>query len=231
MDPALNQVKTYRYLRIGMLLIIGFLAASIVVESAKTETNCLQRSISAYFHTPVRGVFVAALVAVGVCMVIIRGRTDLEDACLNLAGMLAPVVAFVPVSGTGRCISVPPSADPVAAEASVDNNMLALLITGSVGVVIAAAIVARSRRRRGGLVPLALAAAILVVMWVWFAADDTLIDSRMHYAAAITLFVFIGLVVLLNAVFHTRGFPGRSRLVGADQPERPRVVGTRRRTG
>src|SRR5205085_6408417 len=53
-------------------------------------------SISAYYYTPVRGMFAGALLAIGACLVCIRGSTTVEDILLNVAGMLAPVVALIP---------------------------------------------------------------------------------------------------------------------------------------
>jgi hypothetical protein len=46
---------------------------------------------------------VGALAALGVGMIALWGKTPIEDAFLNLAGMLAPVVAFVPTSRTNLC--------------------------------------------------------------------------------------------------------------------------------
>ena len=75
------------------------------------STGCFQTSISAYYYTPVHGVFIGALVAVGTCLICLRGNTDAEDILLNLAGMFAPVVALVPTPGTGSCGSVLTTAD------------------------------------------------------------------------------------------------------------------------
>ena len=57
---------------------------------------CQQTSISAYFYTPVRAVFITALGALGACLIIYRGNSITENIVLNLAGLAAIVVAFVP---------------------------------------------------------------------------------------------------------------------------------------
>ena len=40
--------------------------------------------------------------AIGFCLIVIKGSTAWEDTCLNVAGMLAPVVAVVPTSDAGK---------------------------------------------------------------------------------------------------------------------------------
>ena len=65
--------KTYRYLRIGMVGMVVFLATSLVIEAAKAD--CLQTSISAYYYTPVRSVFVGGMIAIGLCLIVIKGST------------------------------------------------------------------------------------------------------------------------------------------------------------
>jgi hypothetical protein len=49
----------------------------------------------------VRAVCVGALVAQGVGMVVLEPDNQLEDIFLNVAGVLAPVVAFVPTPDAG----------------------------------------------------------------------------------------------------------------------------------
>src|SRR3954452_4355983 len=73
-----------------------FLAASLVIELTLGDGEWLD-SISSYFYTPVRGVFVGTLNAMSVCLIAIKGRDrPREDLMLNLAGMCAPVVALCP---------------------------------------------------------------------------------------------------------------------------------------
>lgn len=138
-DPT---IKSYRYLRIGMIGAVGLLAVSIGLE--RLGVDCWQTSISGYYYTPVRAVFVGALMAIGLSLVVVKGRTEVEDGLLNVAGMLAPVVAVVPTTEVVSCWSVPPAQFPVDAddfatvfEAAIRNNMGALLVTAAVGLVVA----------------------------------------------------------------------------------------------
>ena len=97
-------------------------------------------SISAYYYTPVRGVFVGSLVAVGLGLVAIKGREGWEDSMLNLAGMLAPLVALVPtpISVPVAGFEVERRTVPAELVPAVENNVAALLVLGVVGLVFAA---------------------------------------------------------------------------------------------
>lgn len=177
-------LRTYRYLRIGMLGAVVLLAASILVERSKVD--CWQTSISAYYYTPVRAIFVGALMVIGFALIVYKGRTARQDRFLNGAGMLAPVVAVVPTTDVGVCWSIAPRPLPIEGDGlapwvvtNVDNNVAALLIAGAVALVAAAAIAVstgkapagRSRPRlsnleRSTVVSLGLAAGSLVGGWL-----------------------------------------------------------------
>src|SRR3954470_4971678 len=119
-----STTKTYLYLRVGLVALAVFLSASLVIELTWGDGRWLG-SISAYYYTPVRAVFVGTLVAMGVCLIAIKGRDrPREDLMLNLAGMCAPVVALCPIpledvaacGDATRC--VPPAYVP-----GVENNI------------------------------------------------------------------------------------------------------------
>lgn len=132
-----DALRTYRYLRIGMLGAVVLLGASVGREGA--DQPCWETSISAYWYTPAKPVLVGVLLAIGFAMIVIKGRTVYEDTALNFAGMFAPIVALVP---TG-----PPTKDqcnivvPSGIDEMVENNVFALLAAGlfclAVGFVIA----------------------------------------------------------------------------------------------
>src|SRR3954454_17073222 len=89
-------IKSYRYLRLSIVVVVAALMASVLLEVV--HAGCWQESISAYYYTPTHSVFVGGLVAIGVALIAVKGSTDLEDALLNISGVLAPIVAFVPPS-------------------------------------------------------------------------------------------------------------------------------------
>jgi hypothetical protein len=195
-------VNSYRYLRLSIVVVVLSLAASLLIE--RSHVSCWQESISAYYYTPVHAMFVGALVAIGVCLIAIKGSTDIEDMLLNVAGVLAPVVAFVPTS--------PPSRDCAStgfvggnAEAYIDNNVLAFAIGGAIAIAVAyVAARATGKARiptvdRPSAVGLTLGASLLVagVGWyVWF--RHSFLDHA-HGGAAIAMFAIIGLVMAINA--------------------------------
>lgn len=114
---SIDSVKTWRYLRLSMVGVVAALAAAVLYEHFQIkERDCFQTSISAYYYTPASSVFVAALVSIGVAMVCLRGSNRREDLLLNLAGMFAPIVAFVPTPGPGTCWSVQSATEARAAQ-------------------------------------------------------------------------------------------------------------------
>src|SRR5262245_17092786 len=134
--PDNPMVKTYRYLRIAMVVLVACLFASVVYEWHATGNGweCMQKSISAYYYTPAQAIFVATLFAIGACMVALKGNTETEDLLLNIAGSLAPVVALVPTPNKGTCMSILfPGGER---SANVANNMTALFAIGMLALVI-----------------------------------------------------------------------------------------------
>lgn len=212
----LDALKTYRYLRAGMIGAVALLGVSIWIEHSKAPSNCWQRSISAYYYTPVRAVFVGSMLVVGFALIVYKGRGTLEDFCLNMAGMLAPVVAVAPTMDVGKCYSLAPEAQPkidgVIAPwviANVSNNIKALLILGTIGGVVALGILVMNllseslqeevERGTVGLV----VATFLVLLGGWLSYlfwND--FYERAHGWAAVSMFVFLFFAIVVNAVQH-----------------------------
>ena len=215
-------VKTYRYLRISMVGAVVLLGVSILIE--RSNVDCWQTSVSAYYYTPVRAIFVGVLLTIGLCLIVIKGSTAWEDASLNAAGMLAPVVAVVPTTDVGECWSQSPGRLPVDADghlapwviANIGNNITALLITGIAGLLVAAVIasiatsnvkavaeVGDRSMRLGLLAAMAflIAGAALFVLWDGF-------ETRAHGIAAVLMFLFLALAVGGNA-WDRRSDPGQ----------------------
>lgn len=156
--PPGNAQKTYRYLRIGLIGCGVLLAASVLYEAGANGWSCFQTSISGYYYTPVRAVFVGALLAIGLALIVIKAETW-EDLWLNLAGMMAPVVALVPTRNLGACWSITPEPSPLESVdppvladwvvRNITNNIWALLITGAVGVIAAYVLYSVTQRSVG----------------------------------------------------------------------------------
>ncbi|WP_392542136.1 hypothetical protein [Oryzobacter telluris] len=199
-DPALAAVRTYGYLRLALAGLVLLLFASVALEFSATGYDCLQTSISAYWHTPARAVFVGVLVTMGVCLVALKGNTPGEDVALNFAGMLAPGVAFIPTSDPGSCSSVPIQVSDVAP--AVSNNMRALFVLGAVALAIG---IWSARRaggangiRRGDLVGILVAGAVMGGGAAWFFVARDSFVAHGHDVAAIPMFLAIVVAVWLN---------------------------------
>ena len=131
-------LATYRYVRLALVAVVAGLLASIALTAV--PQNCWQTSLSAFYFTLSHAVFVGALCATGVCLIVYKGLTRPEDILLNFAGFLAFVVALVPTHSpvhnpkdpTSSCgLWLPTDADATAA---VGNNITALLIGAAVGI-------------------------------------------------------------------------------------------------
>jgi hypothetical protein len=195
-------VKTYRYLRLSIVVVVLSLFASVLIE--RVHVGCWQGSISAYYYTPVHAVFVGALVAIGVSLVAIKGSTDVEDVLLNVAGVLAPIVAFVPTSApSGSC----PSTAFIGGDtkAYVDNNVLAYAIGGSVAIAVAyliARVMGKATIRTvdsPSVIGLVIAVALLAAGLTWYAAFRESFLDHAHAASAGAMFFIVAVVMVINA--------------------------------
>jgi hypothetical protein len=221
---ATDAIATYRYLRIGMIGAVVLLASSIALERSKV--HCWQTSISAYYYTPVRAIFVGAMMVVGFSLIVIKGRSVAENLCLNMAGMLAPVVAVVPTSDVGTCWSIQPNPLPIVHKMlapwvtdNIHNNIYALLIAGAIGLgvaVILARVVDQSIRGTiekvgaGTLLAVIGTGLMLLVAWAlitWWRQ----FGIRAHTDVAVLMFVFLIGAAASKAFDHHR--KGASRYV------------------
>jgi hypothetical protein len=204
-DPALEAVKTWRYLRLAMIVLVVGLAAAVLYEHAQVRSGCWQTSLSAYYYTPVRNAFVGALVAIGAGLIALRGNTDWEDLLLNLAGACAPVVAFVPIDRPGTCGSVLATAGE--RDADVANNVVALLTAGGVALLVLAGLTLAGRWNPRGarittssLVGFGITVVLYAVTALVFALGRPQFTEFGHPVAATAMFAFIYGNVWLNAV-------------------------------
>ncbi len=192
-------IKTYRYLRMAMAGMLVMLAVGVFLWWR--EEGTLRDSISSYYYSPAKGVFIAALVTIGVCMIVLKGNTPWEDTFLNLAGMLAPVVAFVPTPARDTCTNGRGVAELTAA--NIDNNMAALLTVGVVAVIVTFAFARHggngfSLRSASGT-GIVLSALVVAGGTFWYFQDGTSMDCFAHYTSAIPMFLLMVAVVGWNA--------------------------------
>jgi hypothetical protein len=183
---------TYRYLRVSIVTLAVLLGVSLLIE-LRWGTGEQFGSISGYYYSPVRSVFVGTLVAIGPALIALKGRPGWEDTLLDLAGMVIPVVAFVPTPyqfGAGVCPSgahtcVPPDLVP-----AVDNNVAALLVVGALGLAFAwwQRRFLTDRTKRVGLW---IATGVWIAFAVWFTQWHASFLQGAHGAAAALFFAFV----------------------------------------
>jgi len=215
LDVADHAVSTYRYLRLAIVTVILTLAVSLALE--RHAASCWQDSVSSYYYTPAHSVFVAALAVIGVALITIRGAQLWEEVCLNMAGFLAPVVAFVPTAWSSRnCPSNLTASTRPTVQGLLSgnhffarfstNNLLAFIVGGAFAVLLTSG-VARIRGRTSRLVPWgpelwwpALGCGLIVVIgFFWHRWWPASFNTHAHSYSAIGVFVFAGIVMFLTA--------------------------------
>lgn len=100
-------LNTYTYLRLGMAG-ISIIFPLVLWWSGLIFDVKFQASISSYYHTPMRDIFVGSLIAIGAFLWFYQGVKKDENFALNCAGILAIVVALTPTAFLdidGRAIS------------------------------------------------------------------------------------------------------------------------------
>lgn len=200
-------LDTYRYLRGGMVVMVVMLGVGVI--GAAVSSRCWQGSISAYYYSPAHSVFIASVCAIGVLMIVYRGSTDTEDALLNVAGMAAFIVAFVPTNPVeGHCGEQGPWAKWGPA---ITNNVWAIVVA-LVFARVAVWVLYRSthtgmRRSLGGEVTVWTLRLLAVVGMIGFVFFRPLFDAQAHNVAAIAMFLAIIATVGVTAFLVRRQQP------------------------
>jgi hypothetical protein len=229
-DRALSDdtVKTYRCLRLGPVAAVVWLLVS-VVETA-ISTQCVQTSLSAFYYTTSHSVFVASLSVVGALLIAYQGTILAEEVILDVSGVLAIIVALVPLTpspaddAAHACgLSLPTDADGTVGSV---NNVSSLLVAGVVIVVLYRVVswksspahtssvvhettpaaelavrLAKSLLGTGQVVVSAVAVLYLVAGVVWFVTAPDQFTANGHRLAALGLFVGIVLVAIFYASY------------------------------
>lgn len=203
--------RTFFSLRAGMIVMVALLIASVALQIFMTDQRCWLTSLSAYYYTPVRSMFVGALCAIGVSLLAYQGRTDTENVLLDYSGFLAFIVAFVPTGFEKRC-----SAEDTDASAAVTNNVIPLLAAGLVVTIWACcrwwSENGRSKPDEKAKVTLFVVlvfTALLVAVGTWlFFNNRQGFEDYAHGTAAFALFGGIFFVVVVNVARKARMIQG-----------------------
>lgn len=200
---SVSSQRTYRYVRVSLVAAVLMLGVGVVWSLSVVGTL---RSISAAYYTPARTVFVGALFAVGVALVVLAGRS-VRRFLLLLAGMTAPVIALVPTPlpseelenlvgigcpvGLSRCL-------PTEATEGVAVGMLAYLMVATAVLLASIVFLALDRALDGwAIVRVGIAAALLLALTVWSMLPSFV--QLAHYGAAALFFLLIAMTAGLHA--------------------------------
>jgi hypothetical protein len=88
--------RTYYGLRWGMFGVALLLPWALLVGELLAHKGPQPLSMSAYYHTELRNVLVGSLIAVGCGLYLYKGFSRPENILLNIAGVAAICVAFLP---------------------------------------------------------------------------------------------------------------------------------------
>jgi hypothetical protein len=213
-------VYTYRYLRGAMIALLLMLLLSVGYQWWwETDHSCWLGSISAYYYTPARTVFVGSLCALGASLIAYKGHSSEEDVLLNFSGFMAFVVAMVPTVPDFSCGPNAYTQTPAEIAAAVRNNIWSLVVVAAIGAVIVAALkrgamvrdAAARPTARSVVVTLACAGVLLVELALFLVLRDRFI-ALSHGIAAATMVAGVIAVMVLSALRTEE----RHRAVGDD---------------
>lgn len=213
-------VYTYRYLRGAMIALLLMLLLSVGYQWWwETDHSCWLGSISAYYYTPARTVFVGSLCALGASLIAYKGHSSEEDVLLNFSGFMAFVVAMVPTVPDFSCGPNAYTQTPAEIAAAVRNNIWSLVVVAAIGAVIVVALkrgamvrdAAARPTARSVVVTLACAGVLLVELALFLVLRDRFI-ALSHGIAAATMVAGVIAVMVLSALRTEE----RHRAVGDD---------------
>lgn len=202
-------IKSYRYLRLTVVVMVLMAIVAVLAEEHVFGDGCWLPSFSAYYYTPVHAVFIGALVAIGACLIAIKGTDQREDVCLNIAGILAPIVAFVPTNrpsdACGSQLLVPDDFTSQTTRPFVANSLLTYAIVGLAVVGLSYLLADRKDvakkldelKRKGikneQLVGLVIVFGLTVALICWYSFGRRSFFENAHDYTAIAMFVAVGL--------------------------------------
>src|SRR6478609_466350 len=203
---------TYRYLRWVMVAALVALFASVLIQSVLA--GCWLGSVSAYYYTPARTVFVGGLIAFGAALIAYKGRAPEEEVALNFAGYMAIIVAIVPTGESDTCIATGFGQSREQVADAVVNNIWSLLVTTA--IVVALVLSLRRHKDKNKVAPdtaapvdaprehshklaviLSVACVVVLVaeLWYFLVRPEQFIE-RSHGIAALTMvFALVGVMV------------------------------------
>lgn len=203
-DPGDMLARSYRFMRLAMAMMAFAILLAMLIQRA--DSTAWEGSISAYYYTAARPIFTGAMVAIGGFLISVKGRTNVEDIALNLAGMMAPLVPLIPPHqaspATGSVVAdVGFPIDDSQRHALLVNNLLVVAIVAAISLGLVWLI---GKLKKGAVslqrhdkIGLAVAASVTVLAVVLYATVDV-VTRNAHGIAAAMMFVFLWPAVVAN---------------------------------
>lgn len=100
-DSATTGQKTHRYLRLSLVFVVFALLVSVAIETVVVSWDPFMLgwdplpSLSHYFYTSARSVFVGALIAASLALLALSGRNR-ATVLLDISAVFAPLIALIP---------------------------------------------------------------------------------------------------------------------------------------
>ena len=205
MSPPVSETttghRTHRYLRLSLVVIMVAIGISVGVEIVR-EGGLVRESVSAYFYTPARNVFVGGLLATSLVLIALSGR-DRASVVLNFAALFAPLIAIVPTGFEGRDVV------PDGYLADIHNGVWTYGFVVLLVVAVAITLVITAQARPVGiLVNAAIAIAVVIALWLLTFARplnegfpfNPALGISIHYLVTIIFFGAFIVVSILNAL-------------------------------
>lgn len=222
--------RTHQYLRLALVALVVALFVGVFAQIA-VDGEILP-SISHYFYTPARNVFVGCLIAASLALIALSGRNS-ETVLLDVAAVFAPLIALVPTKYDDEIFTpvreCPAGAACLPAEYLPEVRNGVIVYAVMVALISLTALVVRVWTRRpvrgtliAGGIGIATAAALLVLAFVPGVNEsfpfNTALPISIHFAATIAFFGTFAAVPIVHAF----GLPART---GEHAPNRwQRVV-------
>lgn len=221
-------LKTHRYLRLSFVFAVAALFIGVIIAS--TAGGYVKASISYYYWTPARNVFVGVLIAASLAMFALNGRggaatlplgrwmlkVPSPSTLLDFAAIFGPLIAIVPTDvkaseqglTTFTCEGEEQSCLPKAAFPEVQNAVLTYILTLVVIVVVVLIVQRREKRKRFALlVPVTAAVtavALFLSTFVWNGAFPYFrigpSSFSIHYIATFLFFTAFATVVWIRGI-------------------------------
>jgi hypothetical protein len=227
-DFVTTALKTHRYLRLSFVFAVAALFLGVTIASVMG--GYVKGSISYYYWTPARNVFVGVLIAASLAMLALNGRGGAAkipvgkatlklpspSTLLDFAAVFGPLIAIVPTDvkaseqglTTFTCEGTEQSCLPKSALPDVQNAVLTYIITLAVIVAVMLIVQRKEKRMRFALfVPVTAAITAIALFFFTFVSNDAFPYIRIgpsslsiHYIVTFLFFAAFATVVWIRGI-------------------------------